>query len=129
MLAARRGRADAVRVMAAVGFDVAWEHPNGGTALHWAAWQGHADVVRLLVQLGAPVNVRDTTYGSTPIAWASHGSQFCRSADADYLACVDVLLDAGSDFAAANNKWGDPPHKLASRRVRDRLVKRGFVPR
>ncbi len=126
---AGEGRADAVRVMAALGFDVGSEHPNGGTALHWAAWQGHQDVVRLLVQLGAPINVRDRVYGSTPVAWAAHGSRHCRSADSDYLACVDVLLDAGSDFDAANNKWGEPPHELASKRVRDRLIKRGFVPR
>jgi ankyrin repeat protein len=127
--AAGEGQLDAVRVMAALGFDVAWQHPNGGTALHWAAWQGRVDVVRLLVQLGAPVNVRDSTYGSTPVAWAAHGSVHCRAADADYLACVDMLIDAGSDLEPALNKWGEPPHKLASRRVRDRLVARGFVPR
>lgn len=122
------GRVGAVRLMAALGFDIGSEHPNGGTALHWAAWQGHTKVVRLLVELGAPLNLRDRTHGSTPVAWAAHGSMHCRSADDDYLECVDVLLDAGSDVDAASNKWGEPPHALASRRVRDRLVKRGFMP-
>jgi ankyrin repeat protein len=121
------GRADSVRLMAEVGFDLTWEATWGGTPLHHAAWLGKPDVVRLLLGLGAPVNVRDSQFGSSPIAWAAHGSANCRSADDEYCAIVDLLIDAGSDYATAVNKFSEPPESMASRRVAKRLEERGFI--
>lgn len=54
------------------------DHPNlindrdssGATALHYAAFAGHRDLVRLLVQNGAEVNARDAQFGATPAGWA-----------------------------------------------------------
>lgn len=128
MDAAGKGGVDAVRTMAAVGFDLSWEHADGGTAIHWAAWWGRPDVVKLLVQLAAPINVRDSTYGSSPIAWAAHGSTNCRRADASYCAIVDALIDAGAQYEAAINRWNEPLQRMASASVRARLMARGFVP-
>lgn len=127
--AAGTGNIDALRTMAAIGFDLSWEHVGGGTPLHLAAWQGRADVVKLLVQLGAPVNHRDSTYGSSPIGWAAHGSTHCRRADESYCAIVDTLIDAGAEYPAAINRWNEPPQGMASSRVRARLIERGFVTR
>lgn len=126
--AADENRAAALRLMAALGFDLTWEGEDGGTPLHHAAWLGRAALVELLLDLGAPVNVRDRTYGSSPIAWAAHGSTNCRSADDDYCAVVERLLAAGSDYAAAINKWGEPPAPMASPRVAALLKARGFEP-
>jgi ankyrin repeat protein len=72
--AARTGRAEAVKLLASLGLDLSWEHPDGGTALHRASWWGRPNVVRALLKVGAPLNVRDSTYGSSPIAWTAHGS-------------------------------------------------------
>jgi hypothetical protein len=121
------GRTEAVRLMASFGFDVAITS-EGATLLHMAAWRGQVDMVKLLVSLGAPVNVRDTQHGSSPIAWAAHGSRWCRSADDEYCAIADVLIDAGSEYAATFNKAGEPPEALASPGVRAHLVARGFAP-
>lgn len=115
--AADENSSPALRLMAALGFDLAWEGDDGGTPLHHAAWLGRPELVALLLDLGAPVNVRDRTYGSSPIAWAAHGSTNCRSADDDYAAVVQLLLAAGSTHAAAINKWGEPPGAMASPRV------------
>jgi hypothetical protein len=115
--AADENSGPALRLMAALGFDLAWEGDDGGTPLHHAAWLGRPELVALLLDLGAPVNVRDRTYGSSPIAWAAHGSTNCRSADDDYAAVVQLLLAAGSTHAAAINKWGEPPGAMASPRV------------
>lgn len=125
---AGKGNIEAVRTMAAIGFDPSWEHADGGTPLHLAAWQGRVDVVKLLVQLGAPINVRDKTYGSSPIAWAAHGSTYCRRADESYCAIVDTLIDAGAQYEPTINRWNQPLQGMASSRVRARLVARGFVP-
>jgi len=126
--AAAAGRVEAVSTLAALGFGIASESADGGTPLHWAAWNGRVDSVRRLLELGAPVNVRDRTYGSSPLAWAAHGSQNCRRADDDYIAVIDLLLEAGVDRALTYNKWGEPPEGLASEAVADHLRARGFVP-
>jgi len=111
------GKADALRTMKAVGFDLFWEAAWGGTALHHAAWHGNVPMTRLLIELGAPINVRDRRFGSSPLGWAAHGSKNCRPADDDYLAIVRALLDAGADRKSSINKWNEPAENLGSEKV------------
>lgn len=40
------------------------------TALHAAAYAGHADTVAFLLSRGAPLDVKDSEYHSTPLGWA-----------------------------------------------------------
>jgi len=42
----------------------------GATALHHAAFSGHRDVVRALVERGADINAADGEFGATPTGWA-----------------------------------------------------------
>lgn len=126
--AAQSGTAAAVRVLISLGLDLAAEGPGGGTALHWAAWRGRVEVVRALLEAGAPVNVRDRTYGSSPVGWAAHGSANCREADDDYMAVLDLLLATGADRASSINSWNEPPEDLARDAVADHLRARGFAP-
>ena len=126
--AVQSGNAATVTALVDLGFDFAHESPWGGTALHWAAWHGNVAAVRALLATGAPVNVRDRTYGSSPIAWAAHGSTNCRSADDDYATIVDLLLDAGSAREPSINRWNAPPEAFATDPVLDRLRARGFSP-
>lgn len=46
-------------------------HPHG-TALHHAVDSGSLEVVRLLVEAGAPLDVRDRIYHGTPLGWAEY---------------------------------------------------------
>jgi ankyrin repeat protein len=121
--AAEEGREAGLRLMAELGFDLGWEGAWAGTALHQAAWRGNVPVVRLLLELGAPVNVRDTQFGCSPLAWAAHGSCHCRKADGEYLAVVEALIAAGADRETSINRWGEPPETMGSRRVNARLRK------
>jgi ankyrin repeat protein len=66
-------RPEGVRLMAELGF--ALDAPIGRTPMHEAAWAGDLDLVRLLVELGASTNVRDTEHHSTPLGWARHNRQ------------------------------------------------------
>src|SRR5262245_16858654 len=91
-----RNSIDSVRVMAELGLDIGSTGENGATMLHVAAWHGHVEIVRLLLEHGVPVDTRDVTYGSSALGWAAHGSVNCRQADEDYCAIVTLLLDAGA---------------------------------
>lgn len=126
-LAAEEKREGSVRLMHALGFDLDWQGAAGGTPLHRAAWHGDPSMTRLLLSLGAPVNVREPEFGGSPLGWAAHGSANCRRADDDYCAVVEALLDAGADRETSINRWGEPPENLATRRVARLLQRRGFA--
>ncbi|MEP6835428.1 MAG: ankyrin repeat domain-containing protein [Gemmatimonas sp.] len=127
-LAAEEGRENSVRVMASLGWDLSAEGAWGGSPLHHAAWHGNVSMTQLLVDLGAPVNFRDSSYGSSPLAWAAHGSVNGRPGhDDEYCAVTDILLRAGSTREAAYNTWGEAPESLASKRVARLLKERGFA--
>ena len=76
-LAAQHGHTGAVRVLLEAGEDTNRFNPDGfhghATPLHQAAGGDHVDVVRLLVERGAHLDVRDRIYGATPLGWAEHG--------------------------------------------------------
>ena len=49
--------------------------PDGGTALHHAAWRGDKPLVELLLLHGADATLLDGNYSSTPMGWADHNNQ------------------------------------------------------
>ena len=60
---------------------------GGWTALNFAAFAGHTDVVRLLVDAGSPVNKRDKD-GTTALMWA---------AQYNHGPATQLLLEVGAD--------------------------------
>ncbi len=74
--------------------DLSARGPHGFTALHWAAMEGHLDLVDLLLERGAPLEARDRNHDSTVLGctvWvASNGGQ------ARALPVVERLLAAGA---------------------------------
>ncbi|WP_420150824.1 ankyrin repeat domain-containing protein [Spirosoma sp.] len=86
-------------------------HPGcyGGTALHWAAWTGQDKLVKRLIEAGADIHRRCTTFEGTPLLWAVHGSkQGGPENSRNQIACVQLLLAAGADKNTPN-KEGTPP--------------------
>ncbi len=114
---AGRNKVDSMRLANELRIDVKAVGESGATPLHIAAWHGHAEMVRLLISVGAPVNLRDTAYRTSALGWAAHGSKNCRSADHDYCAVVAALRDAGGRHEAAVNRWGIPPERICSEAV------------
>ena len=76
-LAAQLGHAEVVALLLDAGEDPNRYNPKGGhahsTPLHQAALANHEAVVRLLVERGARLDMRDTIYKATPLGWAQHG--------------------------------------------------------
>jgi ankyrin repeat protein len=127
-LALVRGDVDTVRLMVSLGWPLTQEGEWGGTPLHWAAWNGSVEMVRVLLEAGAPVNLRDSRYGSSPIAWCAHGSRFCeRGNDEDYPAIVHLLVDAGATRPESFNQWSESPESMARASVVAALRARGFA--
>jgi ankyrin repeat protein len=72
---------------------------DGSTPLHCAAWKGHAELARLLLEAGADVHAQNENghWGGTPLHAAAHANQ---------RAVAELLLAHGADPQArsCNNR-------------------------
>lgn len=75
-LASQCGHVEIVRALLDAGEDPSRYNPVGfhshSTPLHQAASAGHEEVVHLLVQRGAKLELKDTVWQGTPADWAKH---------------------------------------------------------
>ena len=84
-------------------------YASGKTSLHEAAYAGHVDVVRLLIERGADVEAKDAT-GETPLHCAvAQGRE----------ACVAELLRSGADAWAHKNSNGKSAYAHAQELAKD----------
>jgi hypothetical protein len=85
-LAAQFGHVEIVRLLLDAGEDPNRYNPIGGhshaTPLHQAAGAGNGELVRLFVERGARVDIKDILWQATPAGWAIHEG---RKEIADYL--------------------------------------------
>lgn len=89
MLAALNGDAGLVKALIDKGAEV---NKKGWAPLHYAAANGHDDVVRLLLDNSAYIDAGSPN-GTTPLMMAARGN---------HLSTVKVLLDAGADSRVKN---------------------------
>ncbi len=71
--AARNGHTAVAGLLLDGGADVDAKGVFGGTALQWAAINGHAETVAFLRARGASLGVRDARFDATPAEWAAEG--------------------------------------------------------
>jgi len=78
-LATKSGQVEATRVLLDAGEDPNRFNPPGTHAhtppIHQAIAAGHLDVVKLLVDRGARLDIRDAIYQGTPLGWAKYCDQ------------------------------------------------------
>ena len=88
--------------------------PHGETGLHWAAYAGHAGIVKSLLKRKAPVAIKDKRFGGTPLGWALYGwsERPLEAGRGGYYEVVARLVTAG---AAVEPRW------LAARSLDEKL--------
>lgn len=116
--AAMDHRADAVQLMLDVGFHVdALSSIHSMTALHRAAGQGDNEIVRLLLEHGASINILNG-FGGTPLNSCIWGSLHIQDSRGDYAAVAESLIEAGCKL---------PNHAMGSEKVKDVLIRHGVL--
>jgi ankyrin repeat protein len=95
--AALRNNTKAVGMMLHAGWPVDVRSNNQQTALHWAAFHGNEQMVRVLIDYRAPLEAEEQQFKGTPLSWALYGSEHGWNRDTgDYAATVEALLAAGA---------------------------------
>jgi ankyrin repeat protein len=104
IMAAWYNQRDVIQYLLDQGIDAATRLPrkgDGQSALHVAAYQGHVELVQLLLQRGAPVNLVDETFGTTPVVWALHAWLVEeRGETGNYRQVLKLLVEAGAHVQA-----------------------------
>ena len=111
MIGAWYGNVAMMELFVARGADINKTNAFGEQALQHAAWQGHLDAVRWLVEHGARLNREGMEWG------ALHYATFAGHADV-----VRYLLDHGADINALSTN-GSTPLMMAAREGKEAIAK------
>jgi ankyrin repeat protein len=101
------GRSEVVEFLLDRGVNVSevLPRPHKQTGLHWAAYGGHVETVKALLKRQPPLDVRDASFGATPLGWAVHGWWERRDRDPaqrePYYETVALLVAAGAPVEPA----------------------------
>jgi ankyrin repeat protein len=69
--AVKQGDLENVRIILDTNDGIVNQRDESGAApLHYATLNGHRQIVRLLIERGAEINIADSQFGATPTGWA-----------------------------------------------------------
>jgi ankyrin repeat protein len=95
--AAQSNNTTAVQLMLTAGWPVDTPGEMGAAALHWAGFNGNAEMARVILQFHPTLELQSREYKSSALAWAIFGSgNGWRRETGDYAGTVRALLDAGA---------------------------------
>ena len=90
----KNGDAVAVRLFLTAGMNPNAKENDGSTALMWAAVHGKSDIVKMLLEKGVEVNVKENKMGFTALMFA---------AMQEHADVVKLLLEKGAELAVIDN--------------------------
>jgi hypothetical protein len=95
--AAQNNNMNAVRLMLQAGWPVDIPGEMGATALHWAGFNGNAEIAREILRFRPSLELKSREYSGTALGWAIFGSgNGWRRDTGDYVGVVRALLEAGA---------------------------------
>ncbi len=95
--AAKTNNTPAVRLMLEAGWPVDTPGEMGATALHWAGFNGNAEMVREILRFHPALELKSGEYQGTALAWALFGSgNGWHRNTGDYAGTIRTLLHAGA---------------------------------
>ncbi len=102
------GRTAVVEYLLGRGVDPGLRNADGQTGLHWAAYGAEVQMVRLLLERGAPVEVKDHRFHATPLdvalyVWQNNTDRETRDRCYEVVA---LLARAGAQFDP--QQWHNP---------------------
>jgi len=97
--AAQSNNTKAVQLMLEAGWPVNTPGEMGATALHWAGFNGNAEMTRDILRFHPDIETKSREYAGTALSWALYasGNGWHRSTG-DFVGTVRALLDAGADL-------------------------------
>jgi len=116
-LAVFNGQRQMAMRMLEAGWPVDARH-DGSTPLHCACFIGDEVMVEELIKRGAPLDLIDRRFQSSPLGWALHGEVHSQMPRGDYEKCVRLMIEAGC--AKPNPAW------TASDDMKDILIEYGY---
>ena len=99
--AAQSNNTKAVRLMLEAGWPVNATGDMGATALHWAGFNGNAEMTRDLLRFHPDLELKSQEYAGTALSWALYasGNGWLRDTG-DFVGTVRALLEAGAALPA-----------------------------
>jgi ankyrin repeat protein len=95
--AAQSNNTKAVRLMLEAGWPVNTPGEMGATALHWAGFNGNAEMMRDLLRFHPDLELKSQEYAGTALSWALYASGNGWHRDTgDFVGTVRALLEAGA---------------------------------
>ncbi len=95
--AAQNNNTNAVRLMLSAGWPVDSRGQHGATALHWAAFHGNAEMVRVILQNNPSLEMKSLENVGTALGWGIYGSGGgWHRETGDFVGSIEALLDAGA---------------------------------
>ncbi len=95
--AGRHNDTATMRAMLERGFPVTAKSQHEAMPLHWAAFHGNPEMMRLVLDYDPPLVVKDRDFGGDAMGWALHGAHgsWDGTSSSQHAECVQMLLDAG----------------------------------
>lgn len=95
--AAQSNNTKAVQLMLEAGWPVNTPGEMGATALHWAGFNGNAEMTRDILRFHPDIETKSREYAGTALSWALYASGNGWHRDTgDFVGTVRALLDAGA---------------------------------